>query len=180
MARGRPRTSYVTPVGSRLINQEYFLQHQQPGPNGCIVWTGTTNNIGYGFIGFRNSVTDQKGMMTTHRLALMLKLGRDLQPGMNANHSCNNRLCCNPDHLSEGTQQQKIADMIRADVYPLTKPENRHRRPRDINSYRYSVEEIQWGRRATLDELQQRYNCTRRVAYRYRFTFRNTYPRVPD
>lgn len=44
----------------------------------------------------------------SHKVALIIKLGRPLLDY--ALHTCDNGLCCNPDHLYEGTQQQNIWD----------------------------------------------------------------------
>ena len=49
-----------------------------------------------------------------HVFALELKLGRRLDPGMEACHTCDNEPCCNPDHLYEGTHAQNMQDMAAA------------------------------------------------------------------
>lgn len=48
-----------------------------------------------------------------HRVSLMLKLGRDLLPGMFAMHKCDVRLCINPDHLEEGNGSDNSQDCVK-------------------------------------------------------------------
>jgi len=72
-------------------------------PNGeCLEWTGCCFANGYG------STRAYGKDWYTHRLALELE-GVDTT-GHYVLHSCDNRLCCNPDHLRTGTQQDNMAD----------------------------------------------------------------------
>jgi hypothetical protein len=68
---------------------------------GCWEWQGTRNHKGYG----RYHFTDETGVHTgsAHRLALELRLGRPIRPGLHTLHSCDNPPCCNGGHLREGT-----------------------------------------------------------------------------
>jgi hypothetical protein len=45
-----------------------------------------------------------------HRIAYFLETGEDLgdHEGM---HSCDNRRCCNPSHVSRGTHKENLTDM---------------------------------------------------------------------
>ena len=45
-----------------------------------------------------------------HRAALERKLGRPIRPGFYALHSCDNRICVNPDHIYEGTYRDNAND----------------------------------------------------------------------
>jgi hypothetical protein len=116
-------------------------------------------------------------MMTAHRIALALKLGRDIAPGMNANHSCHNRKCMTWDHLSEGTQQQKRADMVRDGVQgfaprgPSLKKQKRN--------YKFTEAEIQWIRNATTPEIAAKYKINSRKAASMRYSFRKGYNWLP-
>ena len=51
-------------------------------------------------------------MHLAHRVAWMLTHGEMPPPEVKVMHSCDNMLCCNPRHLSLGTQLQNIADMV--------------------------------------------------------------------
>ena len=52
-----------------------------------------------------------QGIQTTsNRFALMIKLERQITPGYNACHECDNPPCCNPNHIYEGTQSRNRQD----------------------------------------------------------------------
>lgn len=67
-------------------------------PNGCHHWIGTQTQGGYGRVSVAPGRTE-----LTHRVAC-----RNLKPGMQVDHLCRNRACCNPDHLEAVTQQTNI------------------------------------------------------------------------
>ena len=75
-------------------------------PNGdCLEWTGCINSQGYG----QTRCPTLKKAVLTHRLALELE-GVDVKPTDHVLHSCNNRLCCNPNHLRVGTHIENMHD----------------------------------------------------------------------
>ena len=45
-----------------------------------------------------------------HRLALELRLGRPIRPGLVSRHRCGHDWCANPWHLLEGTHAENMAD----------------------------------------------------------------------
>lgn len=47
---------------------------------------------------------------TAHRVAFYLANGRAADLSLDVMHSCDNRLCCNPAHLSEGTRLDNMRD----------------------------------------------------------------------
>lgn len=72
------------------------------GPDECWPWRGSCDPSGYGAYSiFRKKIN-------THRYALQLKLGRPVK-GL-ACHSCDNRICCNPLHLHEGTYKSNMEE----------------------------------------------------------------------
>ena len=73
--------------------------------SGCWLWTRGLGRGGYGKVTFRGKT------WSTHRLAWTLTNGV-IPDSMQLNHSCDNRLCCNPDHLKTGTQKQNIEDAV--------------------------------------------------------------------
>jgi len=83
-----------------FTKQDFYDKLQ---PNGdCLEWSRCINADGYG-------LTWAYGKSwRTHRLALHLE-GIDTN-GHHVLHSCDNRLCCNPDHLRTGTNADNMTD----------------------------------------------------------------------
>lgn len=74
-------------------------------PNGeCLEFTGgRAHSYGVFWMNGKNH--------RAHRAAFELHHGR--KPNGVVLHSCDNPLCCNPLHLSEGTQSDNMVDMVR-------------------------------------------------------------------
>ncbi len=73
----------------------------------CKLWTGATNNKGYGHGWF-----DGKYMLA-HRRAYTKAYGK-IPKGKQVRHAvCNNKLCINPRHLKLGTQADNEQDKHR-------------------------------------------------------------------
>jgi predicted XRE-type DNA-binding protein len=74
--------------------------------DGCWLWTGQKNSKGYGVY---------KSKFLVHRLSFRVHNDYGItiedMDGMVVMHSCDNPLCCNPAHLSLGTQQDNMEDM---------------------------------------------------------------------
>ena len=74
----------------------------------CWLWEGARTPDNYGYIGVKGR------SFPVHRLALMIKLGRELHHKMEASHApadvCGHRNCCNPDHLEEKTHYDNLLD----------------------------------------------------------------------
>jgi hypothetical protein len=72
---------------------------------GCWLWTGGVSSTGYGLI--RIGAKRYK----VHRL--MYQVAQYDDPGkLLVRHTCDNRLCCNPQHLILGTHTDNINDMV--------------------------------------------------------------------
>jgi hypothetical protein len=170
-------------VVDRFVNLDFYYKKLETMPNGCIEWRGPKNNAGYGFIGFKT--IDEDGlpkqhstrMMTVHRLAFMIA-NKSLPTKRNVNHTCHNKLCCCPEHLAEGTQQDKIKSMKRDGIHSggsikgVKRGSYNHKQMRE---YKYSEEDIQWIRTADPDLIASRYNLSRAEAQRKQGGFRAGY-----
>jgi hypothetical protein len=62
--------------------------------NGCWIWTGALAIGGYG------RFQSYKERHLTHRISYFIFKGK-LDTSLVIDHTCRNRLCCNPDHLRQ-------------------------------------------------------------------------------
>lgn len=74
---------------------------------GCWLWTRRLKNSGYGSIGIRIPGYAQPRKFLVHRVAYELWKGR-IKRGLVIAHSCDNKRCCNPEHLSEATVSENL------------------------------------------------------------------------
>lgn len=68
----------------------------------CHVWPKALNGD-YGQI-------SANGIKAAHRVAWFLEHGYYPKPPYQVNHHCDVPVCCNPDHLYEGTQEDNMQD----------------------------------------------------------------------
>lgn len=78
----------------------------------CWEWVAKSKVQGYGVIGIGGR---KEGKILSHRLSYVMHKGDipecDEHHGMVVMHTCDNRLCVNPDHLVLGTQKDNVKDM---------------------------------------------------------------------
>jgi len=72
------------------------ISHKPPSVNGCM--------MGYPQYG------DGGKNRSLHRVILERKIGRSLESGEVAMHTCDVKMCINPDHLVVGTQKDNMED----------------------------------------------------------------------
>jgi HNH endonuclease len=83
-----------------------FLKYRTKATDsGCWEWQGGKHKVGYGVSPFWCG-----GGRYAHR-AMYAAVVSEIPKGMYVLHSCDNRLCVNPEHLSLGTHLDNIKDM---------------------------------------------------------------------
>ncbi len=71
----------------------------------CWIWTASKYGSGYG------TFWDGEKMTGAHRFSYQISKGK-IPKGLVVMHSCDNRLCVNPNHLSIGTYSDNLNDMV--------------------------------------------------------------------
>lgn len=101
MHYGRWRRHGDPLAGNRRFSNpaESVKERTATAPNGCIIWTGATTTAGYGHL-----YADGR-MIYAHRLVWKVSNG-DIPAGMQIDHACRNRACCNLDHLRLVTNKE--------------------------------------------------------------------------
>ena len=70
-----------------------LLSRIELNDNGCWVWAGCKHHVnGYG------QIKHNKKAHQVHRISYAVFNG-SIEYGLTVEHTCKNRLCCNPDHL---------------------------------------------------------------------------------
>jgi hypothetical protein len=99
----------IRTVGTMTPERFWSLVAVTANPEKCWEWTRSIGDRGYG------SVRVKKKTWHTHRLAWSLANGR--MPTLYILHSCDNKRCCNPNHLREGTQLENVREAIERGLF---------------------------------------------------------------
>lgn len=82
-----------------LTPKERFDSKTRAGENGCVLWIGGDNGLGYGRFWFNGRT------VYAHRWAYEHAFGA-IPDGLHLDHLCRTPSCVNPDHLEPVTQRQ--------------------------------------------------------------------------
>lgn len=92
----------------KVSPEQLFLEKiNKPSDSECWEWAGHLMVNGYG------QLTAGARQWTAHRFSYTMHKGK-IPDGLIIRHSCHNRKCVNPDHLSTGTMQDNSDDMVKA------------------------------------------------------------------
>lgn len=80
-------------------------------PSGCWEWTGSINQFGYGLICVGAWYAGHITTVGAHRLQWERHNG-PAPKAQQVMHSCDNRICINPEHLRLGTPRDNHDDMV--------------------------------------------------------------------
>jgi HNH endonuclease len=97
---------------TKPMNQQERIRRatERDWSSGCWNWKLHKDSIGYGRLKISLGSRDKWRDTSAHRYAYELWIG-PIPPGKSVLHKCDNRGCCNPEHLFLGTQQDNIRDM---------------------------------------------------------------------
>lgn len=91
--------------------ENFWMRVRIDSPTNCWEWIGSKYKRGYGH--FTVKTNGKTHNFYAHRLAVELFPGREgTTVGKVVMHKCDNPSCCNPFHLSVGTQKENMEDMI--------------------------------------------------------------------
>ena len=79
----------------------------------CWNWRGGGKATGYGVMVWNPRRQGEPRSITTHRAAYLLYRG-EIPEGELVRHLCNNKACCNPDHLELGSVADNVQDEVDA------------------------------------------------------------------
>lgn len=82
-------------------NAKQVLVRKHEGADSCWEWTGSLSSGGYGRTHFAGAT------IVVHRMAYEAHVG-PIPEGLQIDHLCRNRACCNPAHLEPVTAQVNI------------------------------------------------------------------------
>lgn len=98
-------------MAAKQTPESFWARVDIRGEDECWPWMGSTNNSGYGTVGWDGAV------YCAHRVAAWLEglvespaAPEDKLSDQFVLHQCDNPPCCNPNHFKTGTQAQNLQE----------------------------------------------------------------------
>lgn len=109
--RGAPRLTgdMLSPAQVDLLMSKI----QEDASTGCWTWQGATNAQGYGLVVWATKC------YKPHRLFYEWFTGAPVAAGLEVDHLCRNRACCNPSHLQACSKSENLRRRFARDAAPL-------------------------------------------------------------
>lgn len=107
-----------------------YVDVRDENDDSCWEWAGTKLPNGYGVLAV-GYVGKSPRSEYAHRLAYYFNIG-DVPDGLYVCHHCDNRVCCNPHHLFEGTAKDNVHDCIIKGHYARLKINRMSERAQEI------------------------------------------------
>ncbi len=136
------------------LEERFWSKVGVRGPDECWEWAAYVRPDGYG--GFRFGGRE----VHAHRAAFFLTNGYLPESGRVVRHTCDNRQCCNPAHLLEGSHQDNMDDAVARGRMPRGEAHYSHSYPErvasgDANGSRTHPERVARGERNGQSKLSR-------------------------
>lgn len=97
---------------------------------GCLEWTGSKNQAGYGLIEYTDSITKKRTVLPIHRALYMINNNIELTRFQFVCHKCDNPACIDMRHMFLGSPRDNSLDMVAKGRKTSTKgkPHRKHHR----------------------------------------------------